>query len=116
MLILALWLIVPSSVLAEQRFSFDATPGQLSKDVVPQHYAINIQPDMKTLTFKGSEVVDIDVRKESNTIILNALELNITRASLAGKSGQNATVKIDEGSQTAVLTFPQVISAGQHKL
>ena len=33
----------------------------LPKDVVPTLYKINIQPDFKKLTFKGSESVNITV-------------------------------------------------------
>ena len=102
--------------LAESKFSFDTTPGQLSKDVIPQHYALTIQPDMKLLTFKGSEIVDIDVRQASNTIVLNAMELNISRASLLGAPGQIASVRLDDKEQTISLTFPQTIRAGRHKL
>lgn len=49
-------------------------------------------------------------------IVLNSLELSITRASLAGELGLIATVKIDDNKQIVSLTFPQVIKPGQYKL
>ena len=113
---LVLGLAMTVSALAESKFSFDSTPGQLPKDVIPQHYAITIQPDMKTLSFKGSEVVDINVRKATHTIVLNSLELNIIRAILVGETGQTATVKVDDGRQIVSLAFPQVVKPGLHKL
>jgi aminopeptidase N len=101
--------------LAEPKFSFANTPGQLPKTVVPQSYAITLAPDPKTLQFQGSETIDIDVRKPTRTIVLNALNLDIPAAKLAD-IGLAATIKIDNEKQTATFTFPQVIAAGKHKL
>lgn len=47
---LVLGLVMTVSAWAESKFSFDSTPGQLPKDIIPQHYAITIQPDMRTLS------------------------------------------------------------------
>ncbi|MDQ3255763.1 MAG: M1 family peptidase, partial [Acidobacteriota bacterium] len=115
-LLLVLGLAMTVSALAESKFSFDSTPGQLPKDIIPQHYDITIQPDLKTHTFKGSEVIDLNVRKASHTIVLNSLELNIIRAILVGETGQTATVKVDDGRQIVSLVFPQVVKPGLHKL
>jgi aminopeptidase N len=115
-LMLVLGMAMTVSASAESKFSFNSTPGQLPKDVIPQHYAITIEPDMKTLNFKGSEVVDINVQKAGHTIVLNSLELNIIRAILVGESGQNATIKGDDRTQIVSLTFPQAVKEGSHKL
>jgi aminopeptidase N len=102
-------------ILAEPKFSFANTPGQLPKLVVPESYAITLAPDPKTLQFRGSETIDIDVRKPTRTIVLNALNLDIPEAKLAD-IGLAATVKIDNQKQTATFTFPKVIATGKHKL
>src|SRR5205085_7171333 len=69
---LVLLLLSASAALAaESRFTFDSTPGQLPKTVVPSHYNIRLKPDLKTLTFEGTEAVDIEVRKATRIIVLN---------------------------------------------
>ena len=42
---------------AQPRFAFDATPGQLGKDVVPSEYRLALDLDPAKATFTG--VVDI---------------------------------------------------------
>ena len=101
---------------AESKFTFDSTPGQLPKTVVPSHYAISIKPNLQTFTFDGSEVIDIEVRKATNTIVLNAFEVKISSAALVGSKGQNAKISFDEKLQTATLTFPRTVTAGRYQL
>jgi aminopeptidase N len=108
-------LAIATPTLAEPKFSFANTPGQLPKTVVPESYAITLTPDPKTLQFLGSETVNIDVRQPTRTIILNALNLEISEAKLTD-IGLAATIKIDNEKQTATFTFPQVIATGKHKL
>src|SRR5215510_2382596 len=110
---IAALLIFFAAALGEAKFSFDSTPGQLPKDVVPKDYRISIQVDLKALTFKGTETVEIEVRKPGNTIILNAADLKITRAVLS--DGPAATIKVDDKEQTVTLTFPQAVAVGIHK-
>ncbi|MEJ7617587.1 MAG: M1 family metallopeptidase [Pyrinomonadaceae bacterium] len=116
LLALIVALTLAPDATAEEKFSFASTFGQLPKNVVPQHYDLTITPDMKTLTFKGSESITIDVKVTGNTIVVNALDLNITRALLDGEPKQKAAVKLDQKEQTATLTFPENLRAGQHKL
>lgn len=49
----------------------------LPANVVPRHYDITMEPDFKTLTYKGTVVVDLDVAEDSTSISLNTLELEI---------------------------------------
>src|SRR4051812_43131445 len=67
---------------AESAFSLASTPGQLPKSVVPRHYAIHLQPDLEKFTTRGSVSIDIEVLKPVKEIVLNALELEITKATL----------------------------------
>ena len=49
-----------SAGAAEEVYSFDRTPGRLPKTVIPLHYAIELEPNLESLTLAGSEVVDKD--------------------------------------------------------
>ena len=65
---------------------------RLPGGVVPRHYAIELEPDLAEATFAGSVAIDIDISEPSNTITLNAAELDIVSARLV--TG-NETVELD---------------------
>jgi aminopeptidase N len=104
-----------STGAAEQMYSFDRTPGRLPKTVIPIHYAIELEPDLENLTLAGSEVVDIDVREPTNRLVLNAVGMTLSEASIDA-SAASALIALDGATQTATLTFPHPLSAGLHRL
>ena len=108
--------ILPAcAVAAEPLYSFAATPGKLPKTVVPTHYAIELEPNLETLTLAGAETVDIDVRKATAQLVLNAVNMTLTRVTI-DNGAQSAIVALDQTAQTATLTFPTAIAAGAHRL
>ncbi len=111
--LLALVLLSAPAVHAEPKFSFATTPGQLPRDVLPEHYAITLTPDTRALTFTGSEVVDIKVVKPTRTIVINALDMQIASAAIGPNK---ARVQLDSDKQTATLQFARVLPVGAHKL
>ncbi|WP_029623888.1 M1 family metallopeptidase [Sphingomonas sp. PAMC 26617] len=94
-----------------------ATPafavGQLPGGVTPLSYDIMVRPDAKAMTFSGEETVAIEVAKTSRTIVLNAADLKISRATLDGKP---VTFRLDTAKQQLVLTSGTAVSAGKHAL
>ena len=112
---LALMLVVSTAVRAEPVFSFDATPGKLSKTVVPINYSIELRPDAESLALPGVEVIDIEVREPTARLTLNAV--NTTFASVTADDGAaRADVTIDDAAETAMFTFAQPLAAGAHRL
>lgn len=87
--------------------------GQLPQTVAPVLYNITIRPDAKALTFSGEETVDVDVRQATKTIVLNAAELAVSRATFDGKP---VPFTMDKAAQTLTLTLPQAASVGRHKV
>src|SRR4051794_29477968 len=64
-----------------------AEPGasvRLPDDVIPQAYAISLTPDLAHMTFAGAATITLDVKRPTRTLVLNALDLGIERASLDG--------------------------------
>ena len=112
---LALVLSMSGAAWAEQVFSFDTTPGKLPKNVVPVRYAIDVKPDMASLTLSGVEVVDIEVREPTARIVLNAVNTIFDAVTIDGDA-QRADVTQDAAAETATLTFPQPVAAGSHRL
>ena len=108
---LAAWLVLALPALA-------ATPAArvvLPDAVTPEHYRIDFTPDIEGLTFKGSVEIDVNVRRATNTIVLNAADLVIDSAALSGESSTPA-VSLDDKVQTATLTFGKPLATGPRKL
>ena len=59
----------------------------LPGNVIPRHYDITLEPDFKTLTYKGAIVVDLDVAEDSTSVSLNTLDLEIHSTKVLSESG-----------------------------
>ena len=98
--------------------SFSATQALrevLPDNVVPEHYRIDITPDIAGLKFKGTAEIDLDVRRATSTIVLNAADLVFDSASLSGES-KPPTVTLNDKIQTATLTFGTPLAPGKRTL
>lgn len=87
--------------------------GQLPRDVVPVLYDISVRPDAAAMTFAGEETVSVDVVKPTRTIVLNAADLKIARATFDGRA---VPVKLDAAAQTLTLTLPRAATVGRHSV
>jgi aminopeptidase N len=105
-----------ASMSAEKPFDFENTPGKLPKQVVPIEYAIRIVPDIDKLTFAGTETVKLKVRAPARQLVLNALELQVTKASIDGNDLAPSAIKIDEKNQLLTTALPSELAAGDHTL
>src|SRR5215469_3479717 len=86
----------------------------LPDNVVPLHYNLVVVPDAGSLTFTGKVAITVKVIASGPTITLNAVGLTFDHATL--DSGPDARVSFDKALGRATLTFPCVITAGQHRL
>ena len=112
----AVFLSSLATLNAEKPFDFATTPGKLPKQVVPEEYAIRIVPDLGKFAFAGSETVKLNVREPVRPLVLNALEIKITGASLDGKAIPPSAIKLDAKEETATFTLPSELPAGPHNL
>ncbi|WP_426193810.1 M1 family metallopeptidase [Massilia sp. DWR3-1-1] len=105
-------------VHAEAPFNFRTTPGKLPKDVVPVQYAAHLTPNLKTHTFLGAETVEIDVLAATSTIVLNAVNLDIDSATLAGKQiGEIRLVaQLDKEQETLSFHLDKPLAPGRYRL
>ena len=101
---------------AEKPFAFATTPGKLPKEVAPTGYSIRIVPDIDKLTFSGTETVKLSAHSPVHRLVLNALELKITGASLDGKALLESAIRIDEKTELLTLELPSQLAAGDHTL
>jgi aminopeptidase N len=112
----AIALNLPRTLSAEKPYDFATTPGKLPKNIVPQKYSIRIKPDITKLTFSGSEAVKIEAREPVRELVLNALELQITSASVDEKSLPSSSIKLDRKEETLRLVLPEELPEGIHTL
>ena len=103
---------------AEAPFSFAATPGKLPKDVVPIQYTAHLVPDVANNTFSGSETVEIEVKKSTSSIMLNALNMEIDGATLSGKDLAQMTLEpvLDKQAQTLSFKLAKELAPGRYML
>jgi len=111
---LALALALGGSAATEPVYSFAATPGKLPKTVVPSHYAIELEPNLESLTLAGSVLVDIEVHEPTAQVVLNAVSMTLAGATV--DDAVSATIALDAAAETATLTFPHPLAAGPHQL
>ena len=97
----SLLLCVLGSEAQAARFDFDATPGRLSKDVVPAHYKLAFDLDPAQNSFAGRAEIDLTVRRPVSAIVLQANELAAVSATLTSESGatRDITVTPDKENQ-----------------
>src|SRR5437588_11325891 len=83
---------------------------RLPRSVVPSHYTLSITPDLANATFAGDETIDVDVKEPVDTIVLNAVGLDLSNVSV---DGHPATVTVDAPAQTVTLKLDAPLAAGK---
>ncbi len=101
---------------AEKPFNFEETPGKLPKHIVPQEYAIRIVPDLKKLTFSGSETIKLDVRKPARELVFNAADIAIATASFDGKAVAKSAISFNSKEELVTVVLPSEATTGRHTL
>lgn len=106
-----------AGALAESTFKFETTPGQLPKSVYPFDYALRLQPDLEKFTTKGWETIDVEVLKPVTEIVLNALEMEVTKATLISTNGElTLRPRVNPTKQTLTLLPPSEVAPGKYRI
>lgn len=108
-----------AAITAPVAAAVETTTSQLPRSVRPSHYELAIEPDVQALRFNGKVAIDLEVLQATDRIILNALDLSIAEASLAGSDGAPvavATVLTDAAAQTATFKFARPVVPGRYRL
>jgi aminopeptidase N/puromycin-sensitive aminopeptidase len=97
--------------------AFTSTAQHLPQGVRPEHYTLQLTPDLKAATFSGDESIDITLARPSNSITLNAAEIKFQEVTASGNfKTQPATVSLDPDKEQATLQFAQPMPAGRATL
>jgi len=98
-------------------------PYRLPKTVRPSRYDLVLEPDLDSAAFAGSASIRLAIDEATDTIVLNAIELDIDAASLLSDNAEASNEKIevrsielDEETERATLTFVEQVPAGEATL
>ena len=123
----ARWLVLVASLAlqsslpahAQARFRFDAAPGNLSKHVVPSHYALTLDVDPARDAFSGTSVITVKVHEPVPAIVVHAHELQALGATLIGAgSARSLSITPNVKNQTWRLApvDGKPIAEGEHRI
>ena len=124
---LVLALAACSTTGAEQGSQASARPAasaqreittQLPRNVRPLQYTISAAPDAQNLRFSGNTLIDLEVLEATDSITLNAADLEFGAVSLINPSGKTRTARtsIDAAQQTATFRFGERLAPGRYRL
>jgi puromycin-sensitive aminopeptidase len=87
---------------------------RLSRNVLPTHYSLHIEPDLRKFTFEGNETIEITVAKPTDEIVLHAKELKVMSALVKQKNGEVISGKItfEKDAEMVRIKFPQRLDKG----
>jgi aminopeptidase N len=102
---------------------------RLPSNAVPVHYALHLTPDLKAAAFSGDETIDVMVKEATNTITLNAAEMEFQSVTATfgcfqlehQQCTENVALKdpaisLDKEKEQATFTFSNQIQPGELEL
>ncbi|MEE2884427.1 MAG: M1 family metallopeptidase [Chloroflexota bacterium] len=91
----------------------------LPSGVIPVNYKLTLEPDLNSFTFKGIEVVTIEISRPTDLIVLNCIEIDVTGCSIVDAGGQGQSVECidyDIDKETVMLNFANELPSGPAEL
>lgn len=88
----------------------------LPTNVVPKHYDVTLEVDFDKFTFEGSVIIDLDVAKDSSSISLNTVELDIHTTEVHADGvlvTSSPTLSYDADTQTTTISLGKSVTKGQ---
>ena len=89
--------LLTSFAFAQPRFDFATAPGNLSKDVVPNHYRLSFDLDPGKDTFSGTATIAIRIARATTSFAIHAHELTAGSAVLTSANGQSRPLRVEPG-------------------
>jgi puromycin-sensitive aminopeptidase len=93
-------------------------PYRLPRHVNPTRYDLRLEPDLATLTFAGDETVTLEITEPTSEIVLNAVELTISEATITSARGDahRGVPAADEPAERCRITFASALAPGTWRL
>lgn len=106
---------VPSWLSATREIPLPDNPFRLPRHTAPTHYDIRLEIDLETFTFVGSVGIEIEVSAATDSLVLNAAELEIKSADLS-TDVSITEIAYDDETQRATLNLDSTLEPGTHHL
>jgi puromycin-sensitive aminopeptidase len=90
-------------------------PFRLPRHTLPGHYDIRLELDLETFTFVGSTGVDLEVVEPTDSLVLNAAEVEIKSASLSN-GAEITEIAYDDEMERATLSLGSNLEPGTYRL
>ncbi len=89
-------------------------PFRLPREVVPETYRIEIEPNVASATFSGTASMDLTVLEPTDSIVLNAAELAVSDVDLVTSDGStvHCSVRFDDELEQVIFEAPSTIPPG----
>jgi len=116
------WLTAASILLSQSILAttasanMDVPAGQLSENVEPTHYQLEIKLDPENPTFSGTSTIDLKVNKSTDTFYLHALDLTVQSVTIKNSFGKkiNAQAKNTDVEGVMSVTTSKSLKAGNY--
>jgi len=90
---------------------------RLPDNVRPLNYDLHFEPSFEDFTFSGREIIDIQVTRPTQEIILNSKDIEIQEATISyGDKNLEATVEMDKDNERVIFRFDEHIASTNAKL
>ncbi|KAI4602466.1 Aminopeptidase 2 mitochondrial [Pestalotiopsis sp. 9143b] len=95
-----------------------SAPFRLPDTIEPRHYSIEIEPDLDAGTFRGRVAIQLHVASSTQYIVLHAVRLNITDASLEPEGGiiSSPAVHYNTDQETIYLKLDEKLLPGSQAI
>lgn len=88
---------------------------RLPADVIPLNYQIFLKPDLKTFTCEGEQSVYIDVKKSTDAVTLNSVDIDISEATFNTPDGivvHSKDISFNTEEETVTILFSEKLPVG----
>lgn len=94
----------------------DSGDFRLPLDVKPTHYDVTIKTDLENSIFEGVVKINLDIKKETSTVVFNSADLKLNDVSLYSDelkiSQVDPSPSLDDKAERCVLSFSTPVPAG----
>ncbi len=92
-------------------------PYRLPRTVIPSRYELTLRPDLEAATFAGTASIAVTVQEATDTVVLNAIELEIDEAVIVvGDTRHPAGTELDEATERLHLHLDAALDPGEATL
>ena len=78
-------------------------PYRLPRAILPTHYSVTLEPELQQGTFSGDVTIAVQVSEPVGSILMNAIELDITSVQV---NGRDVSFSLDEATERLYIDQP----------